>query len=464
MESRLNTWILEHAGTLTLCVLALLVFCGIVCILYLVRAKKNAEMLAEQREEDERFRENVLRSLDSLRHETEATSRNLISRDEIYGLLQQSMGQMNEISRSQMGRFDAMDRRMDLFGDSIEAKLSSIRNLVDEKLDKNDQRTEKMRETMQLAMQRMQDDNGKRLEEMRQTVDEKLHATLEKRLSDSFQVVSSQLDQVSRGLGEMRTLATGVGDLKKVLTNVKTRGVWGEMQLGALLEQVMSKSQYEENVQVVPGSNQRVEYAVKLPGREEETIYLPIDAKFPVEDYERLLAAYETGDGAAVQAAQKALEDAIKTEAKRISSKYIAPPFTTDFAIMFLPIEGLYAETLRIRGLSEQIQGTQRVVIAGPTTLTALLTSLQVGFKTLAIEKRSSDVWKLLGAVKTDFGHFADLLETTQNRLRSASDSIEKATTRSRTIERKLRNVESLEECDAKTLLSDGGILPHDLQ
>ena len=464
MESRLNTWILEHAGTLTLCVLALLVFCGVVCILYLVRAKKNAEMLAEQREEDERFRENVLRSLDSLRHETEATSRNLISRDEIYGLLQQSMGQMNEISRSQMGRFDAMDRRMDLFGDSIEAKLSSIRNLVDEKLDKNDQRTEKMRETMQLAMQRMQDDNGKRLEEMRQTVDEKLHATLEKRLSDSFQVVSSQLDQVSRGLGEMRTLATGVGDLKKVLTNVKTRGVWGEMQLGALLEQVMSKSQYEENVQVVPGSNQRVEYAVKLPGREEETIYLPIDAKFPVEDYERLLAAYETGDGAAVQAAQKALEDAIKTEAKRISSKYIAPPFTTDFAIMFLPIEGLYAETLRIRGLSEQIQGTQRVVIAGPTTLTALLTSLQVGFKTLAIEKRSSDVWKLLGAVKTDFGHFADLLETTQNRLRSASDSIEKATTRSRTIERKLRNVESLEECDAKTLLSDGGILPHDLQ
>ena len=355
-----------------------------------------------------------------------------------------------------MQRIDSLDRRLDLFGQTQEARLSRVSGLLDDKLTANEQRIEKMRDTLSQSVARLQDENSKKLEEMRQTVDEKLHATLDRRLSESFSLVSERLEQVYKGLGEMQTLANGVGDLKRVLTNVKTRGVWGEMQLGALLEQVLSPGQYDENVAVVPGSAQRVEFAVKLPGRNEETVYLPIDAKFPVEDYERLLSALETGDKDAVSLATVALQNAIRTEGKRIASKYIQPPHTTDFAIMFLPMEGLYAEALRIRGLAEEMQEKQRVIIAGPTTLTALLTSLQVGFRTLAIEKRSSEVWQLLSAVKTEFARFSDLLDTAQKRIHSVSTSIEQASRKSRTIARKLRDVEALDAGQAARMLETG--------
>jgi len=307
-----------------------------------------------------------------------------------------------------------------------------------------------MRETLSQSVTKLQEDNAKKLEEMRLTVDEKLHATLDKRLNESFSLVNERLEQVYKGLGEMQTLASGVGDLKKVLTNVKTRGVWGEMQLGALLSQILSPGQYDENVAVVPTSPQRVEFAVKLPGQGEGTVYLPIDSKFPIEDYERLLAAYDIGDPAVISAASGALQTALKIEAKRIAEKYIVPPYTTDFAVMFLPIEGLYAEALRARGLAEELQEKLRIVIAGPTTLSALLTSLQVGFRTLAIEKRTDEVWKLLSAVKTDFGKFGDLLEATEKKLQAAAQSIETARGKTRTIQRRLRQVEGLEGPNAQ--------------
>ena len=289
----------------------------------------------------------------------------------------------------------------------------------------------------------MRQDNDRQLTEMRRTVDEKLTQSLDKRLNESFALVSQRLEQVYKGLGEMQTLANGVGDLKRVLTNVKTRGIWGEMQLGNLLCAVLTKEQYAENIAVVPGSLERVEFAVRLPGKDTDTVYLPIDSKFPVEDYARLQEASQSGDIAAVDAARKALLQQIRTEAKRISGKYIAPPHTTDFAVMFLPVEGLYAEVVQQSDLVDSIQREQRVVIAGPSTFSALLNALQMGFRTLAIEKRSGEVWKLLGTVKADFGAFSDVLEKTQLRLRQASESIDSAFVKTRNIQRHLGRVES---------------------
>lgn len=309
-----------------------------------------------------------------------------------------------------------------------------------------DVRMEQLRQSTQSGMTLLRQENDRQLTEMRKTVDEKLTETLNKRLNDSFQQVSVRLEQVYKGLGEMQTLATGVGDLKKVLTNVKTRGIWGEMQLGALLGQMLAPEQYMENVAVVPHAAERVEFAVRLPGRDQDLLLLPIDSKFPQEDYLRLVDASQTGDPAVVEAARKALRQRILTEAKRIAAKYIKPPHTTDFAIMFLPVEGLYAEIVRDMDLVDTIQREERVVIAGPSTFAALLNALQMGFRTLAIEKRSSEVWKLLGAVKADFGHFADTLEKTQQRLRQASDTIDSAFSRSRTIERRLSEVETASE------------------
>jgi DNA recombination protein RmuC len=274
-------------------------------------------------------------------------------------------------------------------------------------------------------------------------MDERLTQSLDKRLTESFALVSQRLEQVYRSLGEMQTLATGVGDLKRVLTNVKTRGIWGEMQLGSLLSTVLTSEQYAENVAVVPGSQERVEFAVRLPGKEADTVYLPIDSKFPVEDYARLQEASQSGDATAVEAARKALMQQIKLEAKRIAGKYIAPPHTTDFAVMFLPVEGLYAEVVQQVDLVDTIQREQRVVIAGPSTFSALLNALQMGFRTLAIEKRSGEVWKLLGTVKADFGAFSDVLEKTQMRLRQASESIDSAFVKTRTIQRHLGAVEA---------------------
>lgn len=321
----------------------------------------------------------------------------------------------------------------------------------------NEKKLEKLNETLEIRLRYLQEDNNKKIEEMRCTVDEKLEATLEKRLGESFQLVSERLEMVHKGLGEMQNLASGVGDLKKVLTNVKTRGTWGEVQLGSLLEQVLIKDQYSENVATKKGSNDRVEFAIKIPSKDDDNafLWLPIDAKFPMEDYIRLLEAQEEGNIELVEKSKKNLENRIKSEAKTIKEKYIDPPNTTDFAIMFLPVEGLYAEVLRINGLSESLQREYRVVISGPTTLAALLNSLQMGFKTLAIEKRSSEVWELLGSVKSEFVKFGLILDKTQKKLQEASNTIENASKKSRTIERKLKKVEEIPSSENNKLFED---------
>lgn len=329
---------------------------------------------------------------------------------------------------------------------SQNAMIGSMQQSVTQPLSQLDARMEQLRQSTLSNMALMRQENDRQLTEMRKTVDEKLTETLNKRLNDSFHQVSVRLEQVYKGLGEMQSLATGVGDLKKVLTNVKTRGIWGEMQLGTLLGQMLAPEQYMENVAVEPHAAERVEFAIRLPGRDQDALLLPIDSKFPQEDYLRLVEASQTGDPAAIEAARKALFQRIHTEAKRISSKYIRPPHTTDFAIMFLPVEGLYAELVRDMEQIDAIQRDLRVVIAGPSTFSALLNALQMGFRTLAIEKRSGEVWKLLGAVKADFGRFADTLEKTQQRLRQASDTIDDAFSKSRTIERRLGAVESASE------------------
>ena len=302
----------------------------------------------------------------------------------------------------------------------------------------------------------IQENNNKKLDEMRATVDEKLQKTLEDKISQSFKLVSERLEQVYKGLGEMQNLATGVGDLKKVLTNVKSRGILGEIQLGAILEQILSPDQYDTNIAVKPNSTNVVEFAVRLPGDEDGVVYLPIDSKFPGDAYSNLLDAYDSGNQADIDEKAKELVRMIKVCAKDIRDKYIDPPHTTDFGIMFLPFEGLYAEIVR-RGLIEELQEKYKIVIAGPTTMAALLNSLQMGFKTLAIQKRSSEVWRVLGAVKTEFDNFASVLNDTRRRLEQANDSLDKLVgVRTRQIQRKLSSVTSLAELESKILLDDG--------
>ncbi|MGN6706606.1 MAG: DNA recombination protein RmuC [Rhodanobacter sp.] len=309
----------------------------------------------------------------------------------------------------------------------------------------HEKRMGEVRATLEAKLGAIQQDNAAKLEQMRATVDEKLQNTLETRLGHSFRLVSERLEAVQRGLGEMQNLATGVGDLKRVLTNVKTRGILGEVQLGSLLEQMLTAEQYESNAITVPGSSERVEFAIRMPGQGEgEHILLPIDAKFPMEDYQRLLEAQEIADIEAAAIAGRALEVRVREEAKRIKGKYVAPPHTTDFAVLFLPTEGLFAEVIRRPGLFELLQREHRVTVAGPTTLSALLNSLQMGFRTLAIAKRSSEVWALLGAVKNEFGKFGVVLEKTRKQLDTVRNSIDSAGQRTRAIERKLRGVETL--------------------
>ena len=315
---------------------------------------------------------------------------------------------------------------------------------------------ESIRRAMVTQLGGIREENNRQLEQMRQTVDEKLQKTLNDRITQSFQLVNERLEQVYAGLGEMKTLASGVGDLKKVLSNVKTRGILGEVQLGAILEQILSPEQYETNVKTRPGSTHVVEFAVKLPGTDDGTVWLPIDAKFPVDAYTQLLDAYESGDPDAVKAAGGLLEQRIKAFARDIRDKYVAPPHTTDFGIMFLPIEGLYAEVVR-RGMIETLQKEYHVNIAGPTTMAALLNSLQMGFKTLAIQKRSGEVWKLLGAVKTEFDKFGTVVEAAQKRLEQAGNELDKLVgVRTRQIQRKLAQVTSLPEAEATALLGNG--------
>lgn len=320
----------------------------------------------------------------------------------------------------------------------------------------NEKRMSEVRATVEAKLGAIQQDNAAKLEQMRATVDEKLQSTLETRLGQSFKLVSDRLEAVQRGLGEMQSLATGVGDLKRVLTNVKQRGIFGEVQLGALLEDMLTAEQYASNVITVPGSNDRVEFAIRMPGQDEgEHVYLPIDAKFPLEDYQRLLDAQEAGDADAAQAAGRALELRVREEAKRIHGKYVSPPHTTDFAVLYLPTEGLYAEVIRRPGLFENLQRDHRVTVAGPTTLSALLNSLQMGFRTLAIAKRSSEVWKILAAVKNEFGKFGVVLDKTRKQLDTVRNSIDSAGQRTRAIERKLRDVESLSGDADDKLMSD---------
>ncbi|MBU9630098.1 DNA recombination protein RmuC [Burkholderia multivorans] len=329
-----------------------------------------------------------------------------------------------------------------LFGDTLHRQLTQL-------TEANDRRIGEVRATLEQRLKDIETNNAAKLDEMRRVVDEKLHATLEQRLGESFKLVSDRLEQVHRGLGEMQTLAAGVGDLKKVLTNVKTRGTWGEVQLEALLEQMLTPDQYAKNVATVPKSTERVEFAIRLPGREAggrdaPPVWLPIDAKFPREDYERLIDAQERADAVAVEDAARALEARVRLEARTIAEKYVAPPYTTDFALLFLPTEGLYAEILRRPGLTDLLQRDYRVTVAGPTTLTALLNSLQMGFRTLAIEQRSSEVWQVLGAVKTEFGKFGDVLARTKSQLETVTRSIEAAEQRTRVMNRKLKQVEAL--------------------
>lgn len=333
---------------------------------------------------------------------------------------------------------EELSRSLMNFSQTLSAQMGAVASVQNNQF-------ETLRSAVEQRLERIQQDNSAKLDQMRQTVDEKLHATLEKRLSESFKQVSERLELVHKGLGEMQSLAVGVGDLKKVLSNVKTRGVMGEAQLAALLEQVMSPEQYEKNVATRPGSRERVEFAIKLPGLDRgEPVLLPIDAKFPLEDYQRLQAAQEAGDPAAVELAGKALEARVKQEAKSIAEKYLEPPFTTNFGLLYVPFEGLYAEVLRRPGLFDQVQRDWQIVICGPTNLLAYLNSLQMGFRTLTIQKRSSEVWKILGTVKAEFGRFADVLANTKKQLQSVANSIDSAEVRTRQIERKLKDVEVL--------------------
>jgi len=334
------------------------------------------------------------------------------------------------------------------FADTMNLRLAAL-------TESNAQRMAEVRATLEAKIGSLQNDNALRLEEMRKTVDEKLHATLETRLTESFRQVSERLERVHQGLGEMQQLAIGVGDLKRVLTNVKTRGTWGEVQLEMLLEQMLTVDQYAKNVETVAGSGARVEFAIKLPGQVDggAPLWLPIDAKFPKEQYERLVDAAERADADGVAHNGRELERAVRLEAKTICEKYLSPPQTTDFAILFLPTEGLYAEVMRRPGLADDLQRTLRVTIAGPSTLAAILSSLQMGFRTLALEKRSSEVWQVLGAVKTEFRKFGDVLSQTRATLEKAAKNIEGAEVRSRQMERKLKSVEAVSSEVAQMML-----------
>ena len=395
--------------TYELIVPLLLILCIILLIALLIRQSSS-----EHRQERDRMaQEHELaelgnKLLDELDEQHDESARS------IYEANQSLMNTLSQMGQGQSTLLESMQRQVLLSTRNQEEKINNLRL-----------------------------ENERQLTEMRRTVDQRLSESLDKKLDQSFAQVSERLESVYKGLGEMHTLASGVGDLKKVLTNVKTRGIWGEMQLGNLIRQTLAPGQYEENVAVVPGSTERVEFAVCLPDRSGGMVYLPVDSKFPQEDYIRLTEAAQSGDAAGAEAARKALTQRLKSEAKKISEKYISPPYTADFAIMFLPVEGLYAEALQTPELVESLQRDYRVVVAGPGTFSAMLNALQMGFRTMAIEKRSGEVWLLLGEIKKDFSRFAETLENTRRRLDQAGESIDSAVTRSRTIQRKLSALET---------------------
>ncbi len=396
--------------------------------------------------------------IDSLERQLERQERVLreeLSRSREEALLSARQGrEENSIAVASLG--NSLLKRMSEIAGMQKAQLEIFASQLKDLTASNEGRMDKLRESVEERLRLIQDDTARKLEQMRATVDEKLHDTLEKRLGESFKLVSERLELVQRGLGEMQTLASGVGDLKKVLTNVKTRGTFGEIQLASLLEQVLAPAQYESNVETRSGSGQRVEFALKLPGRDGTTegrVWLPLDAKFPQEDYLRLVEAQDSGDVLLASEAAKQLDKAVRLMATDIRDKYLDPPNTTDFGVMFLPTEGLYAEVLRRPGLFEALQRDFKVMIAGPTTLAALLNSLQMGFRTLAIEKRSAEVWNLLGAVRTEFSKFGLVLEKTSKKLQEAGNHIDAAAVRSRSIEKKLKGVQEMPGAEAAALL-----------
>lgn len=362
-----------------------------------------------------------------------------------------------EISAGLKGTNDTIFNTLGKMGQTQQLQLDNMTNQVKELTDSSQKELEKIRSTFDTRVKELQEGNEKKLDAMQKVVDEKLQDTLEKRLSESFNQVSKRLEEVYRGLGEMQKLAVDVGDLKKVLSNVKARGTWAEIQLGTILEQVLTKDQYAKNVQVNPESREMVDYAIRLPGPEGDPdvcLWLPLDSKFPQEDYLRIYEASEEGNPASLQKAAEELARRVRSAAKDIEGKYICPPHTTDFAIMFLATEGLYAEVLRQPGLVEELQHQYRVVVAGPTTITAILNSLRMGFQTLSIEKQAAEVWRVLGAVKTEFGKFGDALSKVKKQIDTASKSIESTETRTRAMERRLKAVEKIPEKEASEVLS----------
>ena len=427
---------------LLLIMAAMLLVAAVFLLIILVRRReiKSQDFFTTLEKQQERIEHMVRDEFVRNRQETAGSARQ--SRQEIGSILKSSsdsqLRQMSEVAGMQKDQLDSFSKQ-----------LLALTKLNEDKL-------ETLRKAIEAQLRIMQEDNSRKLEQMRAVVDEKLQSTLEKRLGESFKQVSERLEQVYRGLGEMRSLATGVGDLKKVLTNVKTRGTWGEIRLSHILEQILTPDQYEVNVATKKASGERVEFAIKLPGQganKEKIVWLPIDSKFPQEDYQRLLDAQEAADKVLAEKSVKNLETRVKAEAKAIREKYIDPPNTTDFGIMFLPVEGLYAEVLRRPGLCDSLQRDYRIVVTGPTTLAALLNSLQMGFRTLAIEKRSSEVWELLGAVKTQFNKFGDVLAKTKKKLQEASNTIDKAEVRTRVISRKLSKVQELPLTDSAKLI-----------
>ncbi|MBI5717629.1 MAG: DNA recombination protein RmuC [Burkholderiales bacterium] len=384
------------------------------------------------------------------------------TRADLANFQQMLLTQGGDVARTQNEQIDSFRTQLAAMQQASEGLLRRVNDTLAEQLTRlaeaNERRFAEVRQVVDTRLAALQEGNEKKLEQMRATVDEKLHATLEQRLGESFKQVADRLEQVHKGLGEMQSLARDVGSLNRVLTNVKTRGIFGEVQLAGLLEQVFTPEQYATNVATVPGSNERVEFAIRMPGRDSAPgsppLWLPIDAKFPREDYERLLEAHERADAPGMEVAAKALEARLRLEARSMREKYVAPPHTTDFAILFVPTEGLYAEALRRPGLVEALQRDHRVMLAGPTTLLATLSSLQMGFRTLALEKRSAEVWEVLGAVKTEFGKFGVVLAKTRKKLDEAASSIEQAEVRTRAMTRQLKDVEALPEHLASPLLS----------
>ncbi len=446
--SDLNTIIVEIGLTNMLLIgVGVMLIAALILLIVLIRrreisAREFFDSLEKQQEHGERL---VRDEFTANRQEAAGNAR--LAREEIGSALKfasdSQLKQMREVAGMQKDQLDSFSKQL--------LEMTQL----------NEQKFDAMRKAVETQLRTLQEDNSRKLEQMRAVVDEKLQSTLERRLTDSFKQVSERLEQVYKGLGEMRSLATGVGDLKKVLTNVKTRGTWGEIRLSHILEQILTPDQYAVNVATKKDSSERVEFAIRLPGPDshpEKVVWLPIDSKFPQEDYQRLLDAQEAADKNQAEKYNKSLEMRVKAEAKAIREKYIDPPQTTDFGIMFLPVEGLYAEVLRRPGLCDSLQREYRIVVTGPTTLAALLNSLQMGFRTLAIEKRSSEVWELLGIVKTQFDKFGNVLAKTKKKLQEASNTINQAEVRTRVITRKLNKVQELPKMDSAKLIESVAI------